>query len=334
MNDFDRGNNGGTSGKGSGDNGGGRQCQVWAVGSGKGGTGKSFITSSIGITLAEKGNRMILLDADLGGANMHTFLGISRPQRTLTDFFENKVPLDELVVESGIPGLGLISGDLNSLDSDSIKYTQKLKLFRHIKALKADYVLIDLGSGSHYNTLDAFMQADRMLTVIVPVKTSIENMYQFVKNVFFRKLKMHLGESGLKDTALNAWRNRERYGIQNFRELVDYLRLVSPGMDAFFDNEMRQFRVNLVLNQIKSPRDVPIGNSVKSVFKKYLGVEALFSGYVEYDESILRCINLGKPFVRTYPMSHCAREIERVSENVILGNEVKLLRYDEVGRRV
>lgn len=334
MSDRSHGNNGGTAGNGGGGNGGGHPCQLWAVGSGKGGTGKSFVTSSLGITLAEKGNRVILLDADLGGANMHTFLGINRPHKTLTDFFENKVPLEGLVVESGISGLGLISGDLNSLDSDSVKYTQKLKLFRHMKALRADYVLIDLGSGSHYNTLDAFMQADRMLAVIVPVKTSIENMYQFVKNVFFRRLKMHLGESGLKDTALDAWRNRERYGIQNFRELLDYLRLVSPEMDAFFDNEMREFRIHLVLNQVKSPRDVPIGNSIKSVFKKYLGVEALFSGYVEYDESILRCINLGNPFVRAYPMSHCAREIERVAENVILGNEVKLLRYEEVGRRI
>ncbi len=319
----------------SGGNGGAeRECQVWAIGGGKGGTGKSFVTSSLGISLASRGKRVVLLDADLGGANLHSFLGVKRPKKTLTDFFERHVPLHKLVVESGIPGLGLISGDLHTLDSDNVKYTQKLKLFRHIHALNADYILIDLGAGSHNNTLDTFLLADRKLVVIVPVKTSIENMYHFVKNVFFRKLKMSFGRSGMKDQVMEAWRNRAAHGINNLRELIDYLRSRSPGMGDFFQKELKGFKVNIVLNQVKSHRDVPIGSSVKSIFKKYLGVPALFAGYVEHDESILRCINAGKPFLKTYPMSHCAMEIERLTENVLSGREVKILKQDDVRRKL
>jgi flagellar biosynthesis protein FlhG len=264
-------NNGGAQNKAFGGNGGGtKPCQVWAVAGGKGGTGKSFVTSSLGISLADKGKKVVLIDADLGGANLHSFLGISRPQKTISEFFERKVPLEDLLVESGVPGLSLISGDLHSLDSESVKFTQKLKLYRHIRSLDADFVLIDLGSGSHNNTVDTFIFADRMVAVIVPVKTSIENMYQFVKNVYFRKLKMFFGDSGLRESVMNTWKNRASYGIRNFRELLDYLRITCPSMDGFFDSELDGFKINLVLNQIRSPRDVPIGNSVKSVFKKYL----------------------------------------------------------------
>jgi hypothetical protein len=65
-----------------------------------------------------------------------------------------------------------------------------------------------------------------------------------------------------------------------------------------------------------------MGNSVKSVFRKYLGAGSKFSGYVEYDESILRCINMGKPYMKVYPMSHCSREIEKLTDNMLAGHEV------------
>jgi flagellar biosynthesis protein FlhG len=56
---------------------------IWTIGGGKGGSGKSFITANIGICLSKLGVRVILIDADLGGANLHTFLGIPPPNLSL-----------------------------------------------------------------------------------------------------------------------------------------------------------------------------------------------------------------------------------------------------------
>src|SRR5436309_5447879 len=60
-----------------------RARHIIAVGSGKGGVGKSLLTANVGIYLAQLGKRVVLLDADLGGANLHTFVGIDRPAITL-----------------------------------------------------------------------------------------------------------------------------------------------------------------------------------------------------------------------------------------------------------
>ncbi|HEU0265075.1 MAG TPA: P-loop NTPase, partial [Geobacterales bacterium] len=106
------------------------RCEIWAVAGGKGGTGKSFITSCMGATIAQRGKRVVMIDADLGGANLHSFLGVSRPTVSLTDFFDKKTPLKELIINTAIPNMGLITGNLHSLASDDIKYVQKLKLFR------------------------------------------------------------------------------------------------------------------------------------------------------------------------------------------------------------
>jgi len=305
---------------------------VWSIAGGKGGTGKSFITSNLAISLAQRGNRVIAIDADLGGANLHSFIGVRRPGRGISDFFEKKTPLTDLLVESGLPNLQIISGDVQTLESDGIKYTQKLKLFRHIRGLDADYVLIDLGSGAHNNTMDTFMFADRMIVVIAPVKTSIENMYQFVKNVFFRKLKMSFSKKGLKDVVLETWRNRERHGIHNLRELLDHLRSNMPHQGNIFDDDMMNFKINIVLNQVKSSRDIKVGPDIKSVLHKYLGIHSSFSGFVEYDESIWQCINRGTPFLRTYPASHCAREVERLVDNLLGDGELEQSEASDAAR--
>jgi len=300
-----------------------KDCEIWAVGGGKGGTGKSFVTSSIGTYLALKGKRVVIIDADLGGANLHSFLGISRPKNSLTEFFENRVSLNELVVGTGISDMGLITGDLHSLDSDSIKHTQKMKFFRQIKNLDTDYILIDLGAGSHSNTVDTFLLADRMIVVIMPEITSIENMYQFLKNVLFRKLKTALTSYGLKDVVLDSWKNRRIYGIRNLKELVDHLKGISPNIREILNKELPQFKVFLVLNQIRSSQDIGIGLSVKSICLKYFGFHAHYVGYVEHDDCIWNCINKKQPFMKTYPSARCAQEIERLTQNLLEQREIR-----------
>ena len=297
--------------------------EVWAVGGGKGGTGKSFFSSSVALCLADAGKRVVLVDADLGGANLHSFLGLKRPRVTLSDFFEKKAPLVDLQVLSGYDNLTLIYGDLQSVESDSIKYTQKLKLFRHIRALEADYVIMDLGAGAHNNTIDSFINSDRMLVVTVPAVTALENLYQFIKNVYFRKLKAAFSKRGLKDRVIETWRNREHHGLNNLNDLVEHLRQSSGAMDEVLQSDVDDFRIQLIVNQVKSSTDIHLGASIRSVVRKYLGLNAEYTGYIRYDEYILRCLNNGTPFVRTYGYSRSVKEIETLMRNILQDRQVR-----------
>jgi flagellar biosynthesis protein FlhG len=67
-----------------------RARRVISIGGGKGGIGKSLISANLGIELARRGKKVILVDADLGGANLHTTLGIDVPRRTLSDYIERR----------------------------------------------------------------------------------------------------------------------------------------------------------------------------------------------------------------------------------------------------
>jgi flagellar biosynthesis protein FlhG len=303
-----------------------KEDKIWAIGGGKGGTGKTFITSAMGTYIAGKGKRVILIDIDIGGANLHSFLGISRPKKSLTDFFEAGASLNKLAVKTGIDNMSLITGDIHSLVSDNIKFTQKLKLFRHIMKLNKHYVIIDLGAGSHNNTIDTFLMADKKIVILEPEITSVENMYHFIKNALFRKLRMSLREYGLKDIVEQMWERRKEYNIKSLRELLDCIRDNFSYVGDIIDKELSDFKLYLILNKIRSSDDILIGSSMKSIFMKYLGVDTKFVGFVEYDDSVWRSIRERRPFMLNYSLSRSAKEVEIFTENLLKGKEIKLSR--------
>lgn len=257
--------------------------QIWTVGGGKGGTGKSFVTSGLGVCLAEKGYRVVLVDADFGGANLHSYVGVNRPDRTLEDFRVHRAPLEDIVVDTPVTNLKLLAGDLNATDATGLTYSQKLKFFRHIKKLDADIVLIDLGAGSRKMTVDTFLLGERMIAVTVPEKMAIENLYQFMKNTYFRKLSNLFRQVGIRDAARKMWGERKNHGI---RTMDDLTRTLSEQYPAFADlhaREMARFRIHLVLNKVREYRQTETGVAVRSMAEKYLGIPSQFAGPIRYD---------------------------------------------------
>src|SRR3954451_15556884 len=77
--------------------------RILAVGGGKGGIGKSLISANLGIELARRGLKVAVLDFDLGGANLHTCLGVDQPRLTLSDFVMRRVEtLGEVLTDTGV----------------------------------------------------------------------------------------------------------------------------------------------------------------------------------------------------------------------------------------
>lgn len=297
------------------------KCEVWALAGGKGGTGKSFLVSCIATALAKKQNRVVMLDLDLGGANLHSFFGLNGPRTSLTAFFESGARLEELSAPTGIENLSLITGNLESMTSGSIKTSQRQKLFRQMAKLDSRYMIVDLGAGCHPNTLDTFLIADRMIVIIVPEITSVENMYVFVKNALFRKVIYALKGVEFKNLVRDAWLQRDTRGIKNIKDLIDYLRTNYPLADEVLGRELAGFRIHILANMTRDHKDVALAQSVKSVLQKYLGLDACFAGAVEYDDAVRQSVREGRPFMLNHLSSPCTKQITDVIDNIIKGRE-------------
>jgi flagellar biosynthesis protein FlhG len=302
----------------------GSKTEIWAVGGGKGGTGKTFLVSQAAITLAAQNKRVIVVDTDFGGANIHSFFGIKQAPKTINHFFEKKEPLENLLMETGIENLKVIVGDYRSINSGSLNFAMKSRLFRHIRNLTADYVLLDLGGGTGNDTIDALLLADRMIVVAVPEITSVENLFQFIKSTFFRKLKQVLGDHGLRDTVKEIWTDRKKYGIKNVAEMLQYLKINHPAVNAILDRELADFAFYVILNKVRNSMEIKEGFSIRSICIKHIGVDTRYAGYIEYDFQFWKNLSLIRDLSKMNVSQSLKKDVLFIIENIMHGDQMRM----------
>jgi flagellar biosynthesis protein FlhG len=287
---------------------------IWTIGGGKGGSGKSFITANIGVCLSKLGARVILVDADLGGANLHTFLGIFPPALSLSDFIKKRVSrLEEVLIPTDIPNLQLLSGAQDLLNAADAKSVQKRKLLRSIQSLEGDYVLVDLGGGNSLSVLDFFLMSDGGILVVTPEPTSIENTYRFLKSAFYRRLKQSVSSYPVKSLIDKAMDRKNEEGIQNPHDLFKAVRRISEEDAKRIEEEAKTFHPNLILNQARSKKDIEIGFSIRSACQKYFGIHLHYLGYVVYDQDVGHSIRRRRPLVLENSRSRAAQCVSEIA---------------------
>lgn len=291
--------------------------QIWAVGGGKGGTGKSLVGNGLGIRLAERGCSVILVDADYGGPNQHTYCGLRKPAHSLAHFFDRRLPLEAIAIDTHIEGLRLIPGNVNSANTDGFNTAQKQKLFRHIKQLRADHVILDLGAGTQYEVLDSFLLADVQVGVVAPDAMSIENFYLFLKNVHYRLLCNVLASTGLKERAKSVWRDRDELGISTSRDWVAHLRSLSPEFSVALDREHARLQPQIVLNQVREYRQVELGLAVESAVNKLFLIDATYAGHLRYDKDLWQQFGREVPAIHPGTAHTLTQDLERVTSAIL-----------------
>lgn len=292
--------------------------RVIAIGGGKGGIGKSLVSANLGIALARRGASVVLLDADLGGANLHTCLGVPQPPRSLSDFVAKRVErLDDVLAETGIERLRLASGAMDELDAANPKHSQKNKLLRHLKALDVDFVLLDLGAGTSFNVLDFFLAADTGVVVLLPEPTSIENAYRFIKAAFFRRLQLAAPDEGFEQLIAQVLAPREGGGMTSPWEAAEQLRQTSPEAAAHFEQILAGFRPLLVVNQARTRADFDVGPTVAAAWKKFFGLELGYLGAIAHDDAVWQAVRARRPLLESAPEGPAAQALLRVAENLI-----------------
>jgi flagellar biosynthesis protein FlhG len=293
--------------------------KIWAVGGGKGGVGKSLVSANVAICLALMGNKVVAVDLDLGGANLHTCLGLPIPQMTLSDYVSKKITnFEDLLVSTPIQNLKIISGAQDELGMANLKHMHKNQIIRKLTELDADYILFDLGAGTAFNTIDFFITADKGILVVLPEPTSIENTYRFIKSVFYRRLKMVEGVADIEPMILESMNAKITSGGQSSpAELIKKIAEINPEVGLRVKAEMAQFRPNLIINQVRSQADIDIGYSIQSICRRYFGIEMTFPGYLDYDQSVWQSVRKRKPLLIEFPNSKLVNNFDRIVHRLI-----------------
>ncbi len=259
---------------------------------------------------------MVLVDADLGGANLHTCLGVEQPKATLSDFVNNRVErLEEVMVETPTPGLRLIAGAHDMLDAANPRHAQKSKLLRNVQALDVDYVLLDLGAGTSFNVLDFFVAADIGLVVLLPEPTSIENAYRFIKAAFFRRLQSLTDATTAQQVSLVLSGRDEQ--VRTPWELLERLRPVDPEAAQRLQRALGGFHPHLVINQARGRADFDLGPQVAAAWKKFFGLELGLLGTVGFDDSVWTSVRSRRALLDAAPEAAASKALLRIAENLL-----------------
>ena len=297
--------------------------QVWSIGGGKGGIGKSLLAASVGWQLARMGRRVVLVDADLGGANLHTCLGLPTPQKTLADFIQRRVAsIEDVVSEAGAPGLRLISGASDLLCAANIKHLQKVRVMNHVRTLDVDVVLMDLGAGTSFNILDFFLLSDVALLAVVPEPTSIENAYRFVKSALYRRLRAVAPHEGIRELVDAALDPKSDLGLRTPLDLLARVEACDPEAAETLRREMRSFQPRFVVNDVREAAEEAIGHQLVAACARHLGLRTSYAGFVHHDDAVWRAVRRRRMFMADAPTSRAAEEIRQLTRGLVKGESL------------
>jgi flagellar biosynthesis protein FlhG len=300
-----------------------KQRQIWSVGGGKGGIGKSLIAASLGWQLARMGQQVVVVDADLGGANLHTCLGLPAPSRTLADFIQRRLDtLEEALTETGVPGLRLLSGAGDLLTAANIKHLQKVRVLKKIRGLDVDVVLIDIGAGTSFNILDFFLISDVSILTVVPEPSSIENGYRFIKGGLYRRLRAAATHERTRRLVEMALDPKNALGLRTPLDLMARVEQDDPESAPILRREMRAFQPRFVVNEVRDERDVAIGHQLVAACARHLGLSASYAGFVHFEDAVWQAARRRRPFMADAPTSRAAEEIRQLTRGLLKGESL------------
>lgn len=288
--------------------------KVMAIASGKGGVGKTILTASLGVGLAALGKEVILVDADFGGANLHTCMGFLEPKYTFLDYYTmEREHLEDIILDSPIENLKLISGACGTLGIANPKYSQKQKLIRDLRNLKADYIIMDLAAGTSYGVIDFFLAVDEGFLVTIPEPTAIQEAFDFIKICIIRKLQQAFRNDHeiLSLLELEGYNNLTQL-TSSITELLEKARQTSTEISQRIEQELSSFRPRLILNMVMEPDEIKEGMAIKTAAAELLAIDIDYTGYIEYDETMRQSLKDLRPFIINNPNSVASRSVAKI----------------------
>lgn len=298
--------------------------RIIAVGGAKGGIGKSIFAANLGMMLTSMGLKVAMVDLDLGGSDLHIYLGHKRiPETTLNDFLNRKIAsLSEAAVDCA-HGPVLIAGDCGELGAANIPFQRKMRLMDNIRRIDADYVVLDLGGGTDYNTLDFFLASDVGIVLTTLDQSSYLEAYAFIKTALQRKLNRLFGaessfegrkNSALKEMVADGTRASEKDSPRTIQGLLEKVAQDDPLSLPLIADEILDFSPCLVVNNSFDPAAaLKVASTLKFVAGQRLSVEINHVGTISKHRVIEQSTSYTHhPVVRRHRSTPFVSEMESI----------------------
>jgi flagellar biosynthesis protein FlhG len=287
--------------------------RIIAIAGAKGGVGSTVLAANLGLYLASIGRKVVLCDADVGGANLHTLAGLRAPAYGK--------PVETAVPEMRILALRTALGPKAARQLQaagalpSARRASKTAANAEVRALDADYAVVDLGGGGGRYAIESFLAAPLPLLLTLPEPTALERTWRFVSRAFLHWLKATIPDVEAR-TAVLA-RARAMGGLPT---PLDLWRVLEDEGDPRADvvrERMEAFHPPVVLNQTRLRADLELGAAMRSAAHRRLGISIEYLGHIEYDDTVWTCVRSQKLLLIESPGTKASKNIEKIARRLL-----------------
>jgi flagellar biosynthesis protein FlhG len=292
--------------------------QIIPVASGKGGVGKSLVSANLAIVLGQADKKVVLADLDLGASNLHLVIGQHSPKAGIGPYLAGHCNFDEILTPTDYPGVTFIAGDAEIPGLTALKICQKNDLIKKLQSIDADFLIIDLGAGTHLSILDLFLMSPQGIVVATPTVTATLNGYLFLKNVLFRLMY----NTFRKDSRAYAYLEKLKKDAKSLQrlylhKLIEVIGEIDGESIALLQSRISQFYPRLILNQVDDPKDVDKALKIRRSCQEYLGIDLEYLGVVFTDNLQDKALASRLPIIAYKPNSLIAQSIYRIAEKIL-----------------
>lgn len=293
--------------------------KIIPIAGGKGGVGKSVLSTNLSLLLAVNGKKTIVVDLDLGGSNLHTMLGIKNNNRGIGNFISDKsITMESLVVPTPFENLSLIPGDVLVYGLGEISFEEKKRITKGLVELDADYIILDLGAGSSLNVIDFFLISNSGIIVTTPHMTSIMNAYGFLKNTAFRFLQRAFADNdNFTEYFERAFQERKPGEQKPLKEMFDELRKIEPDAVEKAELFLDILQPKIIMNMAEEASELALAESLKDLTKRSLSINSECLGLLFMDKQVSDSLKERTPFVLQYPEAITAEGMDRMAQKII-----------------
>lgn len=279
-------------------------ARVIAITGAKGGVGKSVLASNVALYLASLGRKVVLVDADPDGAALHALCGAPPPR-----------PGGPLLSETAVPELSLLTTGFDLADRRARRVRSGAALAEVIADLRADYVVVDHGTGTSRTAVDAFLAAPLPVFVAIPEPTALEATWRFLCRAFLRWVHQTTPDPAARHAIAAAAR-----ALGGLPAPLDLWRKLDDDGDARADlvrERMEAFHPPVVLQKTRLRSDLELGEAIRSACKRRLGFTLEYLGHVEYDDAVWSSVRHRRLLLVDSPGSKAAKNVERIARRLL-----------------
>jgi flagellar biosynthesis protein FlhG len=292
--------------------------QIIPVASGKGGVGKSLLSANLAIALGQAGKKVLVADLDLGASNLHLVLGVSSPKGGIGTWISGQGDFESTIIETQFPNVSFIPGDSEIPGLTTLKAPQKTSLTKNLLKQNADYLLLDLGAGTHLGILDFFLTSPQGIVVTAPSVTATLNAYLFLKNAVFRLMFTSFKKGSLARERLDSLKN-EASTMQRMYipKIIEEISKIDPVSAEFFSHRVKEFHPRLIMNMIEDPKDADKALKIRRSCKEYLNLDLEHLGVMYRDSIQDTALSSRLPVIIYKPQSILSQAIYRIADKII-----------------